>query len=540
MKLTRIKLILLTSVFIVTFDNVAFFRHVLEIYPLSFENIGFLTSLSIVLTSVIILIFTLVSSKYTTKPILIFLLIVSSFASYFMNNYNVVIDPGMIHNIIQTNVRESLDLLSFKLLFYLFLFGLVPAFFIFTAEIEQVSWHKSAITKIKVGGTCVGIVFVMILCFSKFYTSFLRDYKPLRYYTNPTYSIYSVVKYISSRLNNSTKVVMPLGEDAHIPVTDTDRELIILVVGESARADHFSLNGYSRKTNPMLDQEDVISLSSVYSCGTSTAYSVPCMFSIFGINQFSESKAQSTENLLDVLNHAGINILWRENNSDSQGVAVRVDFQDYKTHATNSICDIECRDEGMLVGLQEYIDEKNGGDIMIILHQMGNHGPAYYKRYPAAFEKFTPVCQTNQFSKCTNEEISNAYDNAILYTDYFLSQVITLLKQNDSHFKTAMFYMSDHGESLGEYGVYLHGLPYAMAPDVQKHVATLFWFGENFDIERNSLRQKASQRFSHDNLFHTILGMMEVESEVYEQGMDIIFGDDRFSTLHPKPIQPVQ
>ena len=539
MKLTQTKLILLTSVFIVTFDNVAFFRHVLEIYPLSLGNIGFLASLSVGLTSVIILIFTLVSSRYTTKPSLILLLIISSLASYFMNNYGVVIDPGMIQNIFQTNVRESLDLLNFKLFIDLFLFGLLPAFFIFTTEIESVPWHSSAMAKIKTGGTCVVVVFVMILCFSKFYTSFFREYKPLRYYTNPTYSIYSAVKYINNKFSNRTKVFMLLGKNARIPETDMGRELIILVVGESARADHFSLNGYSRETNPLLAKEDVISLSSVTSCGTSTAYSVPCMFSIFGREQYSESKAQSTENLLDVLHHAGIKVLWRENNSDSQGVAVRVDYQDFKSHAVNPLCDIECRDEGMLVGLQEQIDRKKDGDILIVLHQMGNHGPAYYKRYPAAFEKFKPVCLTNQFSECTNEEISNAYDNAILYTDYFLSQVITLLKQNDGHFETAMVYMSDHGESLGEYGVYLHGLPYAIAPNAQKHIGTLFWFGENFDIDRDSLRQKASQRFSQDNLFHTIMGMMEVESEVYQQGMDIIYGDSAYPALHPKPIQPV-
>lgn len=525
MKLTQTKLILLTSLFIVTFDNSSFFRHVLEIYPFSLGNIGFLASLFIGLTSVLTLLFTFLSSRFTTKPILILALLVSSLTGYFMNSYNVVIDPIMIQNILQTNVRESTDLLSFTLFVNLFLLGLLPALFIFTTKIKQVPWQKSAITKIRTIGICVATVIVMILCFSKFYTSFFREYKPLRYYTNPTYSVYSVIKYISNRLSNTTKAITPLGEDARISVTDTDRELIILVVGESARADRFSLNGYSRKTNPLLASEDVISLSSVHSCGTSTAYSVPCMFSILGKDQYSDSKGQSTENLLDVLRHAGVNVLWRDNNSSSQGVADRVDFQDYKTSAVNSVCDIECRDEGMLAGLQKYIDGKQKGDILIVLHQMGNHGPAYYKRYPASFEKFKPSCLTNQISECTNEEISNGYDNAILYTDYFLSKVITLLKHNDSLFETAMVYMSDHGESLGEYGVYLHGLPYTMAPEVQKHVATLFWFGENYHINRNSLRLKASQDFSHDNLFHTILGMMEVETAVYQQDMDIIYGD---------------
>ena len=184
--------------------------------------------------------------------------------------------------------------------------------------------------------------------------------------------------------------------------------------------------------------------------------------------------------------------------------------------------DIECRDEGMLVGLQDYINAQQQGDVVIVLHQMGNHGPAYYKRYPAAFERFTPTCQTNQLDECTNEEISNAYDNTVLYTDYFLQKVISLLKDNTSRFETAMVYMSDHGESLGEYGIYLHGLPYAMAPDNQKHIASVLWFGDSFKIDKKALQQKVNQPFSHANLFHTMLGLMEIETAVYNKNMDII------------------
>ena len=196
-------------------------------------------------------------------------------------------------------------------------------------------------------------------------------------------------------------------------------------------------------------------------------------------------------------------------------------YQDYKQPGINPVCDIECRDEGMLAGLQEYIDGQQQGDILIVLHQMGNHGPAYSKRYPPAFERFTPTCTTNQLNECTNEEIGNAYDNAILYTDAFLAQAITLLKNNSQKFETAMAYFSDHGESLGEYGLYLHGLPYAMAPESQKHIASVFWFGDRFKIDKKALRDKATQRFSHDNLFHTVLGLFEIETSVYNKQLDI-------------------
>ncbi|MGE5663728.1 MAG: phosphoethanolamine transferase, partial [Deltaproteobacteria bacterium] len=341
-------------------------------------------------------------------------------------------------------------------------------------------------------------------------------------YANPITWMYSAARYSVLPLKSKAIAVRPIGTDAAIPASDTDRELIILVVGEAVRADRLSLNGYGKETNPYTAKEDVISFSRFYSSGTSTAVSVPCMFSVFGRSGYSDKRAHDTENLLDVLSHAGVHVLWRENNSSSKGVADRVAYEDYQNPKVNPVHDVECRDEGMLEGLQDYVDRIERGDILIVLHQMGNHGPAYYKRYPREFEKFTPVCGTNQMEECTREEIENAYANAVLYTDYFLSRVIDLLKKNTERFETAMVYVSDHGESLGENHIYLHGLPYFMAPDSQKHVAALMWFGKSFDIDKEALRAKAHLPFSHDHLFHTILGLMEVRTSVYNRKLDIL------------------
>ena len=521
-KISNVRLIIFVSIFLVLFDNIAFFRNVINVYPVSLNNIAFLGSIAVVLTSFITLLLTLVCSKYTTKPILISILLLSSIVSYFMNTYNTVFDTHMLRNILQTNSSESLDLVNFKLVLYFMLLGVLPSIFIYKINITHGSIKTELTSKLKIVLMSLFIIISTGLSLSKFYTSFLRENKPLRYYTNPTYYIYSIGKYINIQFGNDKISIRQIGTDAEIPSTDIDRELIILVVGEAARADHFSLNGYPRKTNPLLEEQDIINFSDMYSCGTSTALSVPCMFSIFDRNNYSDKKAKSTENLLDVLSHAGINILWRDNNSDSKAMALRVPYEDYQDPRLNTICDIECRDEGMLEGLQEYIDQQQNGDILIVLHQMGNHGPAYYKRYPVNFEKFTPVCRTNQIEKCTKDQIINAYDNAILYTDYFLSKVINLLKQNSNRFETAMVYLSDHGESLGENGLYLHGLPYFMAPDTQKHIAAIMWFGDNFKIDKKSLNAISSEKFSQDNLFHTILGLMEVNTSVYNKNMDII------------------
>ncbi len=522
MRFTQTRLILCTSIFFVVFDNFTFFDQVTRIYPVTLKNLGFLASLAVGLTALMMLLLTLVSSKNTTKPVLVLLLMLSSFAAYFMNHYNVVIDDTMIRNIVKTNISEAFDLLSAKLFYYALFMGILPSLLIYRIKLDSLSWKKATLIKARDMIICLLVILSMLLLFSRFYTSFFREHKPLRYYTNPSYYIYSAGKYLSDTFNTTRLAIRPVGEDAKKTAADTKRKLVILVVGEAVRADRLSLNGYSRQTTPLLQQENVISLTNMYSCGTTTAHSVPCMFSNLTRAGYSETRGKSTENLLDVLGRAGVHLLWRDNNSDSRETARKVPYQDYSDPKVNPICDIECRDEGMLVGLQEFIGQKPEGDILIVLHQMGNHGPAYYKRYPPEFEKFTPVCRTNQFDECTKDEIGNAYDNALLYTDYFLSKAIGLLKKNTPKFETALLYMGDHGESLGEYNIYLHGLPYAMAPETQKHIAAFFWFGDGFEIDPESVRKKSAAPFSHDNLFHTVLGLMKVETSAYDKGMDIL------------------
>lgn len=525
-KLTSTKLIIIASAMLVIFYNFAFFRNVINIYAASPANYAFMASIACVLGCFIALLLALVDSRYTTKPVLITVFLISSVTSYFMDSYNIIIDSTMIQNAALTDIGEVTDLLNFKLALYFLLLGVLPSVLIYKAKLLYAPLKSGIITKLKFIVILLVIIASQLFIFSKNYASFFREHKQARYYTNPVTYIYSVEKYIKGRLAARSVTIEPVGLDARIPVEDFHRELTILVVGETARADRFSLNGYERKTNPLLEKEDVISFTNMHSCGTSTAVSVPCMFSMYNKDDYDDEKGYSNENLLDVLTHSGVNVLWRDNNSDSKGVALRVQYEDYKSPQSNTQCDIECRDVGMLDGLQEYIDAHPQDDILIVLHQMGNHGPAYYKRYPKTFERFTPVCETSQLEQCSEEQINNAYDNVILYTDYFLARVIDLLKQNSSTFETAMFYVSDHGESLGEKGVYLHGLPGFLAPEEQTHVASILWFGDNYDeIDTESVRLKADRDYSHDNIFHTVLGLMEVNTELYNRDLDIIYSD---------------
>lgn len=531
--ITNSKLIVITSIFFLAFGNITFFANVLGVYAADMENALFLLSLVVVFVCINVVLLSLVCFRHTIKPVLIALLLISSQSAYFMDTYHVVIDSSMLDNIIKTDVNEAADLISIKQMIYLLLLGLAPALLIYRLDIRASNSRFPAVENLKLLALSLAVLIITLLVFGNYYASFFREHKQLRFYSNPSYYLYSAGKYIKSISRGETVQLQPVGQDARVPASDQHRELVILVVGETARADHFSLNGYDKKTNPHLEEKGVISFTDVWACGTSTALSVPCMFSIYSQGDYSDEKAQSTENVLDVLKHSGVNVLWLDNNSDSKGVATRVPYESYKNPDKNPVCDTECRDEGMLVNLQAYIDNHPDGDIFVVLHQMGNHGPAYYKRYPKRFEKFTPVCKTNQLEQCRTEEISNAYDNAILYTDYFLSQTIELLAGNSAanNFEAAMIYVSDHGESLGENNLYLHGLPYMFAPDTQKHVPLVMWFSESMvkdEVDVELIKSKVNAHYTHDNVFHTILGLLEIDTSVYDRGLDMIAHDKEY------------
>ena len=245
------------------------------------------------------------------------------------------------------------------------------------------------------------------------------------------------------------------------------------------------------------------------------------MFSAFKREDFSYVKGRYTENLIDLLQKTAVQVLWRDNDSGCKNVCDRVSVDDFNNAAIEPYCNsFECHDEVLLHQLQEYIDNKPG-DKLIVLHKKGNHGPAYYKRYPAQFEVFKPSCQSNELQDCTDEQIVNTYDNIILYTDFFLNKIIAQLEINSLTYQTAMIYVSDHGESLGEHGLYLHAMPYWLAPKEQTHIPFMFWASKDFSVDRNLLQAKLDHSLSHDHLFHSVLGLFNVQTTAYDRRLDL-------------------
>lgn len=513
--LSATRIVVFTAIFLVLTGNHAFFAKTLEVYPWGAGNAGFLISIGVGFACVLIVLMTLLSSIVPVRIVASAFILMTAVLSYFSDQIGAVIDAVMIQNILETDTAEAADLFNVGLIVRVLFFGALPVLALWRLRFVRAGLGRELVRKIQTAGGAIAIIVICLFSFSDAYSGFFRLHKPLRYYSNPTFALYSA----GQILIRAGEVAEPTGlvrvaEDAVIPDTDTDRELIIMVVGETARADRFSLNGYGRETNPELAREkNLVSYTNIDACGTSTAVSVPCMFALDGYENFNLRRAKNTENVLDVLTRAGVSILWRDNNSGSKGVASRVAFEDFSRPDRNIVCDVECRDIGMLNGLQEYIDGARG-DILIVLHQMGNHGPAYFKRYPPEYERFVPACQYEELSRCTDEEIGNAYDNAIVYTDYFLGRVIGLLKDNTPRFETAMFYVSDHGESLGEKGLYLHGMPTVLAPDEQTEVPVIVWIGDTSDIELTSALDVRDVENSHDAVSHSLLSAFEVDTEI--------------------------
>uniref|UniRef100_UPI0012FE841F phosphoethanolamine transferase n=1 Tax=Macromonas nakdongensis TaxID=1843082 RepID=UPI0012FE841F len=317
---------------------------------------------------------------------------------------------------------------------------------------------------------------------------------------------------------------------AHAARQADDAPLIVLVVGETARAANFGLGGYARDTTPRLralaQAGELAYFRNVSSCGTNTQTSVPCMFSGQGRSDYDADLYR--ENLLDVLQRAGLAVLWLDNQSGCKGVCDRVPHASTRERPDPEFCpDGECLDEVMLRALPAELERldpaRRARGTVVVLHQMGSHGPAYHLRSPARFKTFGTECTSAALQNCPPEQIVNAYDHSLRYTDHLLASTIDWLRAQPR--PSALLYVSDHGESLGEKGLYLHGMPYAMAPTEQTHVPMLFWqspqMAQRAGLSTDCLRRQADRPLSHDHLFHSMLDLGGVRTQVYRPELDL-------------------
>jgi lipid A ethanolaminephosphotransferase len=518
----------IVGLYLVLFTNFTFWKKV-HAY-LGFEP-GAVVALYIAIAMLFIGAITLFSAKYVIKPVLIFLIIAAAMAAWFTDSFGVILDSDMIRNAMQTTPAEAQHLITPGLLLHALLYGVIPIALVLWVRVvhrpilQKLLWNSLTVI------ACFAVFAVAALTYSKTYTAAIRQHRDMLKSLNPIVPIVSTAKYFVQTGEEARLVVAPLGLDAKVatPAGTTDKPRVtIIVAGETARAMNFSLGGYHRDTNPELEKQDIVYFPNATSCGTATATSIPCMFSQFTRDNFDHAKGLANEGLMDVLAHAGIDTAWFDNNTGSKGVADRITYIDLAKSTDARYCsDGECQDGIFLDKFDEWLANVKK-DSVLVLHQIGSHGPAYYLRYPEAFRKFTPECQTAELGNCKDADIVNAYDNTILYTDHFLSGIIDKLKARSDKIAAGMIYMSDHGESLGENGLYLHGTPYIFAPDEQTHVPFLVWldpdFRKSMGVDMACVARQRARPTSHDNLFHSVLGMMNVTTSAYDAKLDVFAG----------------
>ncbi|MGF6220504.1 phosphoethanolamine transferase [Pseudomonas frederiksbergensis] len=523
---------LIASAFLLAGFNSVLWQHLFVITVADGQGIAMRVAFGVMILTAFNIVLTLLAFRSVMKPVLTLIFLVSAGVAYFMSQYGVLIDAGMFRNFAETNATEVRDLLSVKLFVYIIFLGVLPSWLLWKTPVNYRRWHRELLSKVLVSVASVAVIGGVALVNYQGLSSLFRNHHELRLMVVPSNYIGASLGYLREQVVSARQPFVKLGEDAEKnPVWQTHgrKSLTVLVVGESARAENFGILGYDRDTTPQLDKEaGLIAFTDVHSCGTETAVSVPCMFSNMGRKDYNASKAKNEEGLLDVLKHAGLEVIWRDNQSGCKGTCDRVTVDDVSNLKDPALCaNSECRDEILLQGLQHFIDTLDK-DTVLVLHQMGSHGPEYFKRYPKEYEHFTPVCESNALNNCSRESIVNGYDNTLVYTDHVLSTLIDLLRSNQDKVDTAMLYLSDHGESLGEYNLFLHGTPYMLAPEQQKHVAMLAWFSDSyqksFSVDTHCLQLSREKPLSQDNLFHSMLGLLEVNSKVYDPGLDMFAG----------------
>ena len=515
--------------------NLALYKELVEIFSqLDEVSLGFIISIPIFLIVILNILFNFFSWPYVLKPFFILLIIASSMVSYASYQYHVIFDREMMVNIFETNTKEMDPYLNPFVLGWFLLFGLLPSILLAVLPLkrERTIWCLLLKKTISIVVSCL-IVLIIAALYYQNYVSVGRNHSSLKRLIVPTYFINGLGGYVKDNYFAQPMPYRYLGEDAKrdpaqfgLEGKDNKPTAMILVVGETARAQNYHYHGYARNTNPYTEPFNPIYFQTVTSCGTATAVSVPCLFSNMTRENFNRKQADNQDNALDILKRAGIDILWKENDGGDKNVAKNVRVIELDNNKVDRFCNGEsCLDEGLLEQLPQEIDGMKGNRL-VVLHIMGSHGPSYYLRYPQNMAYFKPDCLRSDIENCSQEELVNTFDNTIRYTDWVLAEAIKTLQGMDKNYNTVLLYLSDHGESLGENGLYLHGMIYGLAPEYQTHVPMLLWMSPGYTKEQKlneqCLRQRAKQDdYSQDFIFHSLLSAMNVATSAYDKQLDI-------------------
>jgi lipid A ethanolaminephosphotransferase len=529
------RLVLIASVFWTLALNRPFFTAALRAQTADLAaNALFLAGLGLMLVALQALLLGLVATRHTIKPLLAVLTVVGALAMHYMQAYGVVIDPSMVRNALHTDPAETRELMSWRLGLDLLLYAALPIALLMFTRLEVRPWRHRWRSRGLLLASAAGLFALALMWQFQPLASMSRNHKEMRYLVTPLNTLWSLGSVLAAEARGAAKPRQAIGLDAAPGASGSTLgkpRIVVLVVGETARSANWGLSGYARQTTPQLAQLPVVNFSDVTACGTSTEVSLPCMFAPVGRRNYDEARIRGSESMLHVVAHAGVDVHWRDNQSGCKGVCSGLPQDTVSAATAPGLCqDGRCLDEGLLRGLDERLRalHNGSGTQLLVLHMLGNHGPSYFRRYPPAFERFTPVCRNDDLGRCTQQEIVNAYDNALLYTDHVLATLIGTLSAHAGQIDSAMLFVSDHGESLGEKNLFLHGVPYMVAPKEQTQVPMVFWQSEGFArgaaLNSDCLRARARQPAQHDHLFHTMLALLDVKTSLYAPELDVTAG----------------
>ncbi|MBY0411918.1 MAG: phosphoethanolamine transferase domain-containing protein, partial [Burkholderiaceae bacterium] len=314
----------------------------------SLRGWGFALAFGLIVAAGNAALLSLLAWRWTLKPAAATLVLMAAFGAYFMLGYGVVIDAGMLTNVLQTDVKEAGDLMNWRMVGTVLVLAVPPLVWLFRRPVRRLSAARQVLHNgLLLLGSVAVIVVCLLLVFQDF-ASTMRNHTQLRYLINPLNSVYALANIATKPLRMDTRTLLPLGRDAQLGASytaQTKPPLLVLVLGETGRSVNFGINGYDRNTTPRLAaRTDLISARNAWSCGTSTAASVPCMFSHLGRTGY-EGRSANSESLIDVLHHAGLAVLWLDNQSGCKGVCDRIGETMTQSTQDPALCtDGECLD----------------------------------------------------------------------------------------------------------------------------------------------------------------------------------------------------
>lgn len=432
------------------------------------------------------------------RAVIAFSLVADAVSIYFIKNFDVMLDATMMGNVFNTRYSEASGFFSWGLVAYVLLLGVLPAVYICVRRIDFGSW-KRFFAHI---GVSLGILVALVFSNMSNWPWIDRNSTTLGSLILPwSYTVNTVRYHNKERERNREPELLP---DAQLK--NDGKRVFVLVIGESARRDHFSLYGYERQTNPLLEGDDIKAFPAL-SAATYTTAGVKAILDY-------EPTRKLCEPLPSYLHRVGADVVWRSSNWGE--AKLHVDKYQNVSDLKKLYPEADGAYDGILLeGLSEEILSSEKDNVFIVLHTSTSHGPNYNKRYPAEFEKFTPVCTTVEMSKADHGELMNSYDNSILYTDWLIHSVIETLRRLPQDWKSGLIYVSDHGESLGENNLYMHGVPMAMAPREQVEIPFIAWTSDGPDAIGDF------DELGQYHVFHSVMGFFGAESEVYKPEMDI-------------------